>query len=49
MYLVSKNAILYDILFNHIIYHSCISISLIAYLYGVQKLISKINPGLVEN
>jgi len=38
MYLSSKNAILYDALFNHLVYHSGISVALIIYLYSFQKL-----------
>ncbi len=39
MYLASKNAILYDIVLNHMLYHSLLTPALISYMYLANKLI----------
>lgn len=40
MYLVSKNAILYDLVLNHALYHTILTPILLSYMYFANKLIS---------
>ena len=39
MYIASKNAILYDVVLNHALYHSLLTPILISYMYLVNQLI----------
>lgn len=39
MYLASKNAILYDVVLNHTLYHSLLTTALISYMYGAKTFI----------
>jgi hypothetical protein len=39
MYVTSKNAILYDVVLNHTIYHALLTPGLIAYMYGVKMFV----------
>ena len=39
MYLASKNAILYDVVLNHLLYHSLLTPALIVYMYGAKSFV----------
>jgi hypothetical protein len=41
LYLVSKKALVYDILFNHLIFHSGMCLAILAYSFGVRKINDK--------
>lgn len=37
MYVVSKNAILYDVVLNHILYHTILTPALLGYMYAIKN------------
>ncbi len=41
MYLASKNAILYDVVLNHALYHSLLTPALIVYMYAAKTFVDK--------
>jgi hypothetical protein len=51
MYVTSKNAILYDVVLNHTIYHALLTPGLIAYMYGVKMFVDskKANNSISSN
>jgi hypothetical protein len=43
MYLASKNAILYDVVLNHTLYHLLMTPALIVYMYAAKKFLDNKN------
>ncbi len=43
MYIASKNAILYDVVLNHTIYHSILTPTLIAYMFVAKKFVDSLD------
>lgn len=43
MYVASKNAILYDVVLNHTLYHSILTPALIAYMFVAKKFVDNLD------